>query len=41
MMSLFDTPAETEVQPGIRSNSQDAPQGSNNNEGEEEAGGEQ
>lgn len=45
MMSLFDTPAETEVQPVIRSNSQDAPQDiSNNNEEEEEeeeAGGEQ
>ena len=31
MMSLFDSPAEAEVQPGIRSNSQDALQGSNNN----------
>ena len=37
MMSLFDTPAETEVQPSLRLNSQDAPQGiSNNNEEEEE-----
>ena len=41
MMSLFDTPAETEVQPGTRSNSQDAPQGISNNNDEEEAGGEQ
>jgi PRTRC genetic system protein E len=31
MMSLFDSPAEAEVQSGIRSNSQDALQGSNNN----------
>jgi PRTRC genetic system protein E len=41
MMSLFDTSAETEVQPAIRSNSQDAPQGISNNNDEEEAGGEQ
>jgi PRTRC genetic system protein E len=31
MMSLFDSPAEAEVQPGIQSNSQDALQGNNNN----------
>ena len=39
MMSLFESPAETEVQPGTRSNSQDALQGSNNNNNN--AGGEQ
>ena len=31
MMSLFDSPAEPEVQPGTRSNSQDALQDNNNN----------
>ncbi len=37
MMSLFDTPAETEVQPGTRPNSPDALQGSSKDE--EDAGG--
>jgi PRTRC genetic system protein E len=36
MMSLFDTPAETEVQQAIPSNSQDSPQGISNNNEEEE-----
>jgi PRTRC genetic system protein E len=36
MMSLFDTPAETDVQPAIRSNSQDAPPDINNHNEEEE-----
>ena len=41
MMSLFDSPAEPEVQPETRSNSQDAAQGNDDNNNNNNPGGEQ